>query len=382
MATDHVESSSPAPLLQSPLHERHVGLGAKFGPFGGWEMPLDYAGGGVLAEHAAVREAVGLFDVSHLGTAVVRGPGAVAALNDVLANDLNRIGSGQAQYTLLLTDDGGVVDDLIAYVVSADEVLLIPNASNSPTVLDVVGAALPADVTVTDQHRDVAVLAVQGPKSSDVMTEVGLPSALDYMSFEVRDWNGVPVTVCRTGYTGEHGYEVLVDSTNAPALWDALIARVTAHGGRAAALGARDTLRTEMGYPLHGQDLSESINPVEAGSSWAIGWNKPKFRGRDAVLAVRENGPKRRLRGLRLIDRGVPRAHVVVHLPEAEGGLTGAVVGEVTSGTHSPTLREGIALALVDPSISSGDELVLDVRGRALRAVVTTLPFVDSHVRD
>jgi aminomethyltransferase len=360
-------------------------LGAKFAPFGGWDMPLEYAGGGVIAEHTAVRESVGLFDVSHLGTAMVTGPDAVNELNKVLANDLRRIGAGQAQYTLLLNDVGGVIDDLIAYYVSNDEVLLVPNAANSPEVLRTISAALPAGIAVEDQHRNIAVLAVQGPRSAEVISAVGLPSDLSYMAFEVRDWQDIIVTVCRTGYTGEHGYEILVGHEHAPDLWDALAAAVGAAGGRPAGLAARDTLRTEMGYPLHGQDLSPTINPVEAGASWAIGWDKDAFHGRDAVLEVRENGPTRRLRGLRLIDRGVPRAHMVVRLPGAtggaEGGLDGAVVGEVTSGTHSPTLREGIALALIDSAVELGAELVLDVRGRPLRVSVTKLPFVASHVK-
>jgi aminomethyltransferase len=344
-------------------------------------MPLEYAGGGVIAEHTAVREQVGLFDVSHLGTAVVAGTDAVNQLNRVLSNDLRRITAGQAQYTLLLNGSGGVVDDLIAYYVSNDEVLLVPNAANSPDVLRTIAAAMPSGITVDDEHRSIAILAVQGPRSADVMAAVGLPSELPYMAFEVQPWQDIIVTVCRTGYTGEHGYEVLVGQEYAPALWDALALEVAAHGGRPAGLAARDTLRTEMGYPLHGQDLSPTINPVEAGASWALGWDKDEFHGRDAVLAVRASGPSRRLRGLRLVDRGVPRAHMVVHYPDASGGLTGDVAGEVTSGTHSPTLREGIALALVDAGIGLGDELVLDVRGRPIRAVVTSVPFVESHVR-
>ena len=378
------DSAGPeaASLIHSPLHDRHVGLGAKFAPFGGWDMPLEYAGGGVIAEHTAVRESVGLFDVSHLGTAVVAGPEAVNELNAVLSNDLRRIGAGQAQYTLLLNDQGGVIDDLIAYYVSNDEVLIIPNASNSAEVLDVIERAVPSRIEVDDRHRDIAILAVQGPKSADVLTAVGLEPELDYMAFEVREWEDIFVTVCRTGYTGERGYEILVAANHAARLWDDLAAAVVEAGGRPAGLAARDTLRTEMGYPLHGQDLSPTINPVEAGSSWAVGWDKDRFHGRDAVLSVKQQGPTRRLRGLRMIDRGVPRAHMVVRYPAADGGLDGAAAGEVTSGTHSPTLREGIALALLDSGIAVGDELVLDVRGRATKVVVTKLPFVDSHVRD
>ena len=378
MSSDHDHDQ----LIHSPLHSKHQELGAKFAPFGGWDMPLEYAGGGVLAEHVAVREHVGMFDVSHLGTAVVAGPGAAAALNAVLANDLNRISVGQAQYTLLLTESGGVVDDLIAYLVSPDEVLLVPNASNSAAVLGIIRESISHDIVVTDQHRDIAIIAVQGPESAAVLAEVGLPSGLDYMAFEVRDWNGHSVTVCRTGYTGEHGYEILVAAEDAASLWDALAASVASHGGRPAGLAARDTLRTEMGYPLHGQDLSPDIDPVTAGATWAVGWDKPAFHGREAVVDVRAAGPARRIRGLRLIDRGVPRPHMVVRRTAAAGDLSGEVAGEVTSGTHSPTLREGIALALLAADLDVGSEVVLDVRGRPVRAVVSRLPFVPSHVRD
>jgi hypothetical protein len=210
----------------SPLHERHLAAGAKLADFGGWSMPLEYAGGGVIAEHTAVRQGVGLFDVSHLGTGTVRGPGAADLVNRCLTNDLGRIGPGQAQYTLCCRPDGeehagGVVDDLIAYLHAEDDVLLVPNAANSAEVLARLAAAAPAGVTVTDRHTEVAVLALQGPRSAEVLAAVGLPGALDYMAFAGTQGGG-DVTVCRTGYTGEHGYELLVAADRAGELWDAL----------------------------------------------------------------------------------------------------------------------------------------------------------------
>ena len=273
-------------LIRSPLHDRHAALGAKFAPFSGWTMPLEYAGAGVLAEHAGVRQAVGIFDVSHLGKAEVAGPGAADFVNRCLTNDLGRITPGQAQYTLLCNDDGGVVDDLIAYLRTPDDVLLIPNAANCAEVVARLAAAAPAGITVTDQHRDFAVLAVQGPRSDQVLTSAGFPAGHDYMSFVVAERDGAPVTVCRTGYTGERGYELVAPSTTAAAVWDALLEAGQAAGLQPAGLGARDTLRTEMGYPLHGHEISREITPVQARLGWAVGWHKEAFFGDRALRAT------------------------------------------------------------------------------------------------
>jgi aminomethyltransferase len=363
--------------LHSPLHAAHQALDAKFGPFGDWEMPLEYAGGGVVAEHAAVRESVGVFDVSHLGKALITGPGAAEFANGQFTNDLRRIGPGQAQYTMCCTEDGGVVDDLICYLVGDDEVFIVPNAANNAEIVARLTAAAPAGISIANQHTDFAVLAVQGPRSADVLTELGLPTELDYMAFVDADWHGTSIRVCRTGYTGEHGYELLPRSADAPRLWDALLAAAQPHGGRAAGLGARDTLRTEMGYPLHGHELSLSISPVQAGAGWAVGWKKEAFVGHDALAAERAAGPTRRLRGLRAIDRGIPRPGMPVL--DAEGRQ----VGETTSGTFSPTLKVGIALALIDTAagVEPGSELTVDVRGRSLRCAVVKPPFVETHTR-
>jgi len=366
-------------LRRSPLHDRHVDLGAKLADFGGWEMPIEYSasGGGVLAEHTAVRQAVGVFDVSHLGKATVAGPGARAFVDSCLTADLSRIGPGQAQYTLCCAEDGGVIDDVFSYLVSDDEVFLMPNAANADEVIGLIAAAAPVGVTVTNQHESFAVIAVQGPRSADVLAALSLPTELDYVSFVDADFDGRPVRVCRTGYTGERGYELIPGWDGAVALWDALVETTRAVGGMPAGLGARDTLRTEMGYPLHGQDLSRDITPVQAGSSWAVGWKKPAFWGRDALLAERAAGPARRLRGLLVTDRGVPRGHMPVL--DAEG----TVIGETTSGTFSPTLKQGIALALVSTAagVHESADVTIEVRGRKLAATVVSLPFVPSHVR-
>jgi aminomethyltransferase len=372
-------------LHRSPLHDRHVTLRAKLANFGGWEMPIEYgaSGGGVLAEHTAVRSAVGVFDVSHLGKAEVRGPAAAAFVNRTLSNDLGRIHAGKAQYTLCCDErTGGVVDDLIAYLYGDDHVFLVPNAANTAEVVRRLAAAAPPDVTVTDLHHRHGVLAVQGPRSAELLDRLGFPTEHEYMSFTVSTWEGRKVVVCRTGYTGEHGYELVPAWDDTAALWDALLASGADLDARPCGLGARDTLRTEMGYPLHGQDLSLQITPVQARSGWAVGWAKPEFWGRDALLAERAAGPARLLWGLESTDRGIPRPHMAV-LSNNDGAKAAEPVGEVTSGTFSPTLRRGIGLALLSTSagLDAGAEVAVDVRGRPSRMRVVKPPFVPAHVR-
>lgn len=361
-------------LLHGPLESRHRDRGATFAPFGGWLMPVSYAG--TVGEHTATRHAVGLFDVSHLGKAVVSGPGAAEFVNSALTNDLGRIGPGKAQYTLCCTPGGGVVDDLIAYYVSDDEIFLVPNAANTAAVVSLLKESAPEGISVEDQHRSYAVLAVQGPRSAEVLTALGLPTELDYMGYVDADYAGVPVRVCRTGYTGEHGYELLPPWDGAPEVFDALAAQVEGHGGQLAGLGARDTLRTEMGYPLHGHELSVEISPLQARCGWAVGWSKDAFWGREALLAEKQTGPRRVLRGLRAVSRGVPRAEMVV-LRDSQP------IGRTTSGTFSPTTGTGIALALIDTDavVADGDVVSVDVRGRLLDCEVLKPPFVDVKTR-
>jgi aminomethyltransferase len=372
-----------APLKQTPLHDRHVAAGAKTADFGGWDMPIEYDG--VVAEHTAVRTAVGLFDVSHMGKVRIHGPGAVAFLNGVLANDLDRISSGQAQYSMLCNDDGGVIDDLIVYRWADDEVFMIPNASNAATVVAVLTAAAPAGVSIDDHHSDHGIIAVQGPRSAELIAAMGLPSDHDYMTMVASQFGGEPVIVCRTGYTGEHGYELVAPVSVLVDLWDELLRVGEEFGVVRAGLGARDTLRTEMGYPLHGQDISPTITPVEALIGWAVGWDKPSFAGRSALVEQRAAAPVRRLRGLLALDRGIPRPHMAVRRssdsdPLADP-LAGDLVGEVTSGTFSPTLKQGIGLALLDSGVAIDDEVVVDVRGRASRFRVVKPPFVTPSTR-
>ncbi|REO52302.1 glycine cleavage system aminomethyltransferase GcvT [Mycobacterium tuberculosis] len=361
-------------LIHGPLEDRHRELGASFAEFGGWLMPVSYAG--TVSEHNATRTAVGLFDVSHLGKALVRGPGAAQFVNSALTNDLGRIGPGKAQYTLCCTESGGVIDDLIAYYVSDDEIFLVPNAANTAAVVGALQAAAPGGLSITNLHRSYAVLAVQGPCSTDVLTALGLPTEMDYMGYADASYSGVPVRVCRTGYTGEHGYELLPPWESAGVVFDALLAAVSAAGGEPAGLGARDTLRTEMGYPLHGHELSLDISPLQARCGWAVGWRKDAFFGRAALLAEKAAGPRRLLRGLRMVGRGVLRHGLAVLVGDETVGVT-------TSGTFSPTLQVGIGLALIDSDagIEDGQQINVDVRGRAVECQVVCPPFVAVKTR-
>lgn len=361
---------------QSPIHDRHVAARAKFAEFGGWYMPVEYQGAGVLVEHRAVRSGVGLFDVSHLGKVQVSGPGASRFLNRILTNDLDRIAPGQAQYTLLCTEEGGIVDDLIAYVKSADEVLLMPNAANSVAVCAELGEAAPDGITVDDRHREFAVFAVQGTHSDEVLQTLGLPVGHDYMTFREHTIDGIPLTVCRSGYTGERGYELIVPVATAGEIWDSVIAAGEPYGLQLCGLGARDTLRTEMGYPLHGQDLTAQIDPVATRLSWAVGWDKPHFRGREALLRIREQKPARVLRGLRARGRGIPRPQMTVH--DAQG----TEIGRLTSGTFSPTAKQGIGLALLDREVAIGTVVTVRVRHRDEEFDVVKTPFVEPSVRE
>ncbi|KRF11402.1 glycine cleavage system protein T [Nocardioides sp. Soil797] len=372
---------SEASLLTSPLHDRHVALGAKFSEFGGWSMPLEYATG-VVKEHTAVRESVGIFDVSHLGKAMVTGPGAAAHVNATLSNDLGRIEPGKAQYTLCCDDEtGGIVDDLIAYYQDDEHILLVPNAANTAEVVRRLRATAPEGVTITDHHQDYAVLAVQGTRSDEVLSAIGLPVGHDYMSFVEAALpdvlgDGSGVVVCRTGYTGERGYELIARNEIAGALWDALMEAGAQFGILAAGLGARDTLRTEMGYPLHGQDISLDVTPSEGRVGWAVGWQKEAFWGRDVLLAKKEEGIDRILRGLLAVGRGIPRPGMSVR-------LTGDVpLADITSGTFSPTLKKGIGMAILPKFVEEGSEVSVDVRGRCEIFTVVKPPFVDTSVRE
>ncbi|MGH2769832.1 MAG: glycine cleavage system aminomethyltransferase GcvT [Actinomycetota bacterium] len=358
--------------LRSPLFEEHVALGARMVTFGGWELPLSYRG--VIAEHRAVRERVGLFDVSHLGKLIVDGPGAASVLDRLLPGKIVSLPLWRARYNLLLTPAGGIVDDVFVYR-RPESFVVVPNAANTPAVLDAirtaVGAAVEEEASVIDARARWAILALQGP-AARIMAEELLVDAnrLGLHSFMDIQLGGVEVQFARTGYTGELGFEIFVPSAEAVSVWRELLEAGESHGIQAAGLGARDTLRLEMGYPLHGQDISADTNPLEAGLGWVIDWSKPDFRGRKSLERVRRQGPQRRLVGLVTQTVGIPRSGQAIF----DGGRR---VGEVTSGNFSPTLKKGIALGYVLPEATAPDTILqVDVRGKRVPARVTRPPFV------
>jgi len=362
-------------MNDSPLNSRHLQLNAKMADFGGWLMPIEYPESGVIAEYSAVRQQVGVFDVSHLGKISVKGEGALYYLNQMLTNDLNRIKAGQAQYSLLCNEDGGVVDDLIVYRNSDTDLFLVPNASNTSSVFKILNDQAPSSVEVKNLHNEYGVIALQGPKSSQVLEILGVKSSIDYMEFINTNIDNCPVILCRTGYTGEFGFEIIPMWADTEKVWDKLITVVKQLNGVACGLGARDVLRTEMGYPLHGHELSLEISPVQASASWAIGWQKDSFRGKQTLVEQKQVGTKLKLRAIVATDRGIPRKDMQVK------DKTGKIIGTVTSGTFSPGLKKGIGLALINPEIVKGDQVLIDIRGADSLFNVVDLPFVPSKVR-
>ena len=362
-------------MNNSPLNSRHLQLNAKMADFGGWLMPIEYPDTGVIAEYSAVRQQVGVFDVSHLGKISVKGDGALNFLNQMLTNDLNRITAGQAQYSLLCNEDGGVVDDLIVYRNSDTDLFLVPNASNTSSVFKILNDQAPSSVEVKNLHNEYGVLALQGPKSSKALEILGIKSSIDYMEFINTTIDNCSVILCRTGYTGEFGFEIIPTWSQTEKVWDRLITVIKQLNGTPCGLGARDVLRTEMGYPLHGHELSLEISPVQASASWAIGWQKESFRGKQTLLEQKQTGTKLKLRAILATDRGIPRKDMQVK------DITGKVIGQVTSGTFSPGLKKGIGLALINPAIVKGDQVLIDIRGVDSPFNVVELPFVQSKVR-
>ena len=355
-----VGTGSDGALRHTALIEAHRRLGAKLVEFGGWEMPLSYTEG-TIAEHRACREDSVVFDVSHLGTVRVEGPDAFDGLQGALSNDLRRVAPGRAHYTHLLDDtDGSVVDDIIVWWLSEGAFDVMPNASNTDRVVSAIGGE--------DTTADRCILAVQGPHARTRLATVA-PEAASVPRFSLTPfvWDGVPCLAAGTGYTGEDGVELSVPADAADALWAALLGT----GIQPAGLGARDTLRLEAALPLHGHELGPGIPPLQAGLGWVVGWDKERFRGRDALVAERERGVSRRLVGLTTEGRQPPR----------EGGAVtrgDAAVGTVTSGNFSPMLGHGIALAFVDSAevADPATELAIAQRGRVLSARVVDTPFV------
>jgi aminomethyltransferase len=341
-------------LRRTPLHAAHVALGARMVPFAGWDMPVQYAG--VIEEHRAVREDCGAFDVSHMGQLEVEGPRAAELLQSVLSNNLDRIAAGQAQYTLLTNDDGGIVDDLIVYKLDDHRFLLIVNAANTADAYAWLAEREIRGSDVRDVSDEYGLIAVQGPRSIE---RLELPDAPAF-TFSEAELGGVPCMVNRTGYTGEAGVELLVMGGDAGELWQHVLDR----GAKPCGLGARDTLRLEVCYPLHGSDIGPDTDAISAGLGWACALDKD-FIGAEALRKIKEEGPAERLAPFVMDDRAVPRSGMAI----LEGG-------RVTSGTHSPMLDKGIGMGyLPAPVASTGEKITIDVRGKERRAHVVKKPI-------
>ena len=373
-----MEPSVPT-LQRTPLYETHRALGAKMMPFGGFEMPVQYSG--ILDEHQAVREAAGLFDVSHMGEVLVRGPQALGFVQHLVTNDASTLYDGRAMYTVMCNADGRAVDDLLVYRLGEETYLLVINASNIEKDLAHIYAVHERgdfDCTVEDVSELMGLLALQGPKAFDIIAEVtDLPvSDIKYYHF-MRPEPGAflgceKVMLSHTGYTGEPGLEIYCEAEKLGDVWDALMEAGAAHGLRPAGLGARDTLRLEAGFCLYGHELTEKTTPLEAGLGWVVKLDTDDFVGRGALAAQKEQGIARKLVGFVLDERGIPRQGYP--LVDADG----KPVGEVTSGSQSPVLGQGIGLGYVpnDPSFTApGSTIGVSVRGRVLPATVTKPPF-------
>jgi aminomethyltransferase len=341
-------------LRRTPLYERHVAAGAKLVPFAGWEMPVQYEG--VIAEHKAVRADAGVFDVSHMGEIEVEGPTAAEMLQSTLSNDVSRLGEGDAQYTLLTNEEGGIVDDLIVYRTGPCRYLLVVNAANSDADFEWLREREIRGSDVRDVSDEFALLAVQGPQALD---RVGIEHGPAF-TWEMGEVGGVEVMINRTGYTGEEGVELACPPEDAPALWDAILAA----GVTPCGLGARDTLRLEVCYPLHGNDIGPDWDAISSGLGWVCALDKD-FTGVNVLREVKTRGPERKLVAFRMTEQAIPRQGMAI-----EGG------GEVTSGSLSPMLDQGIGLGYVPAAMSApGTALTVDVRGRERRGEVTTKPI-------
>jgi aminomethyltransferase len=341
-------------LRQTPLHERHVALGARMVPFAGWEMPVQYEG--VIAEHKAVRTDAGVFDVSHMGEIEIEGPSAGSFLQSLLSNDVERLEPGEAQYTLVTNDDGGIVDDVILYRLGTHRYLVVANASNADAVVRWLHEREPRGSDVRDVSENYALLAVQGPRA---LERLGLERAPAF-TWAMGDQDGVEVMINRTGYTGEEGVELACMAEDAGVLWDAILARGVVPCG----LGARDTLRLEVCYPLHGNDIGPGWDAISSGLGWACALDTA-FTGVERLREVKARGAERKLVPFVMTEKAIPRQHMAI-----EGG------GEVTSGTLSPMLDVGIGMGYVPAAMSKrGTALVIDVRGRQRTAEIVKKPI-------
>jgi aminomethyltransferase len=357
-------------LNDTALCARHETLGARMVPFAGYRMPIQYSG--IIPEHKAVRTGVGLFDLSHMGEIEVSGPGMLDFLEKLTTNDVASVHTFQAQYTMMLNPEGGIIDDLVLYHLP-DKAILVVNAANRERDFAWITEHAPKSVQLKDRSDELSLIAIQGPKAAEVVGQM-VSYDLNEIGFyyaAVGNVNGTPILISRTGYTGEDGFEIYMPHALAESCWDAALALGAEFDIKPIGLGARDTLRLEMRYPLHGQDISESTNPIEAGLGWAVKTKKSiPFIGHEAIVAVKENGPTRRLVAFVMNERSIPR-------PECPIQIDGETVGWVTSGSHSPSMEQGIGLGYVESGhTKSGTEIGIVIRDKTIPAVIIKPPFV------
>ena len=369
------QTTSEHPLKRTPLHDVHVKAGAKMVPFGGWDMPVQYTG--IIEEHRAVRRAVGLFDISHMGEFEIAGPDALAIVQRLTTNDASALAIGQVQYAALCYDEGGIVDDLTLYRLADSRYMLTVNASNIDKDWDWVTARGAGAADWTNVSTDTALLAVQGPKAESLvgrLADVDV-TQVPYYHFTRGAVAGVPAIISRTGYTGEDGFELYVAAARAADLWQALSDAGRGDGIQPIGLGARDTLRLEMKFALYGNDIDATTNPLEAGLGWIVKPGKGEFIGRGAIEALRARGVERKLVGIAMVERAVPRhGYPIVH--------DGRHVGTITSGSFGPSVEQGIGMGYVPTALSAvGTELAVEIRGRAEPARVAKTPFAPSRTK-
>ena len=365
-------------LKRTALFGEHQRLGGRLIDFGGWELPVQYSG--LMDEHLACRSAAGLFDVSHMGEFHVEGADSEAFLNYLVSNNVAKVAIGQAQYSVLPNDQGGLVDDLVIYRRAADRFLVVVNASNTEKdfahfqAVQTRTLARFKDLRLTNESARYSQIALQGRAAAAILTKLtrtDLSPIKNYWFAEGQVLGEIPAILARTGYTGEDGFEIYVAWEKGPAVWRALIEAGLPLGLKPCGLGARDTLRLEMKYPLYGQELSDATNPLEAGLGWVVKFDKGDFIGRDKIVAAKEAGLKRSLVGLRMIERGIPRHGYPLY--SADGNTR---IGEVTSGTQSPSLKEAIAIGSVDARHAAvGTKLRVEIRGAKIGAEIIPTPF-------
>jgi len=357
-------------MKKTPLNQIHKDMGAKMTDFGGWEMPVEYTG--IIEEHKAVRNQCGIFDVSHMGEILVSGENSAKSLQKIITNDLQKLEPGKIIYTPICKPDGGIVDDLLVYCLKEDSYLLVVNASNIEKDFKWVKEQLLEKTKADNLSAEYAMLALQGPESKKILTQltdIDLNS-LDYYRFREAKVAGVEMIISRTGYTGELGYELYFEREAAEKIWNELLEAGSDFGIQACGLGARDTLRLEKTYALYGNDIDEETNPYEAGLSWTVVLNKGDFIGREKLVEIEKNCCQRKLTPFKIIGRGMARHGYEVY---AEGEK----IGEVTSGSYSPTLEQGIGLAYLEQEYTDvGTEIEIKVRRRKLKAEVVKGPFV------